>query len=152
MLKASRNPRAGFRADFTYQVTDSGDGIATINETRLTIDLGGRSFSVHRTGILGPEYQLKIGDMIIATASQKPFFNNYKLVHDGKEWTFKAVGILAHKFGLFQGDVQIGTISSGPVTNRLKDITVDLPDELPHEVQVFLLLLLVRKWSDTSYS
>jgi hypothetical protein len=73
-------------------------------------------------------------------------------VHEGKEWTFKAVGILAQKFGLFQGDAQIGTISSGPVTNRLKDITVDLPDELPREVQLFLLLLLVRKWSDTSYT
>ena len=34
--------------------------------------------------------------------------------------------------------------------NRLKDISVDLPDELPSEVQVFLLLLLVRKWSDTN--
>jgi hypothetical protein len=42
--------------------------------------------------------------------------------------------------------------SSGPVINRLKDITVDLPDELPREVQVFLLLLLVRKWSDASTS
>jgi hypothetical protein len=56
------------------------------------------------------------------------------------------------KFGLFQGDAQIGTISAGPVTNRLKDITVDLPDEQSHEIQVFLLLLLVRKWSDTSYT
>jgi hypothetical protein len=150
MLKASRNPRSGIRADFTYQVTNSAVEIATINETRLTIDLGGRSFSVARKGILGPEYQLISGAKIIATATQKPFFNNYKLVHDGKEWTFKAVGMLAFKFGLFRGDAQIGTISSGPVINRLKDITVDLPDELPHEVQVFLLLLLVRKWSDTS--
>jgi len=70
MLKASRNLRTGFRADFTYQVTDFGDEIATINETRLTINLGGHSFSVHRKGILGPEYQLKSGDTIIATASQ----------------------------------------------------------------------------------
>jgi len=108
-------------------VTDSGDEIATINETRLTIDLGRRSFRVHRTGIFGPEYQLKSDETIVATASQKPFFNNYKLVHYGKEWTFEAVGILAQKFGLFQGDAQIGTISAGPVTNRLKDITIDLP-------------------------
>ena len=150
MLKAGRNPRSGIRADFTYQVTNSGVEIATINETRLTFDFGGRSFSVARKGILGPEYQLKSGEKIIATATQKPFFNNYKLVHDGKEWTFKAVGILAFKFGLFRGDAQIGTISAGPVLNRLKDITVDLSDELPHEVQFFLLLLLVRKWSDTS--
>ena len=149
MLKAGRNPRSGIRADFTYQVTNSGVEIATINETRLTIDFGGRSFSVARKGILAPEYQLKSGEKIIATATQKPFVNNYKLVNDGKEWTFKAVGMLAFKFGLFRGDTQIGTISTRWV-NRLKDISVDLPDELPSEVQVFLLLLLVRHWSDTN--
>jgi hypothetical protein len=124
--------------------------IAIINETKLTIDLDGQSFSVGRKGVLGPEYQLKSGDKVIATASQKPFFNYYRLVvHDGQEWTFKAVGWLALKFGLFQGNTQLGTIATRWV-NRLKDISVDLPEELPREVQVFLLLLLVRKWSDTN--
>jgi hypothetical protein len=109
-----------------------------------------RCFSVGRKGVLGPEYQLKSGDKVIATASQKPFFNHYRLVvHDGQEWTFKAVGLLALMFGLFQGNTQVGTIATRWV-NRLKDISVDLPEELPREVQVFLLLLLVRKWSDTN--
>jgi hypothetical protein len=71
------------------------------------------------------------------------------VVHDGQEWTFKAVGLLALKFGLFQGNTQVGTIATRWV-NRLKDISVDLPEEMPREVQVFLLLLLVRKWSDTN--
>jgi hypothetical protein len=152
MLKASRNPRVGLLGDFTYQVTSAdsgGDEIATINETKMTIDLGERSFSVNRKGVLGPEFELKSGEKIIASASQKPFFNQYKLVHDGKEWRFKALGLLALKFGLFRGDTQIGTIATRWV-NRLKDIRVDLPDELPSEVQVFLLLLLVRHWSDTN--
>jgi hypothetical protein len=75
MLKASRNPRVGFLGDFTYQVTTAdsrGDNptIAIINETKLTIDLGGQSFSVGRKGVLGPEYQLKSGDKVIATASK----------------------------------------------------------------------------------
>src|SRR5271157_4265121 len=137
---------------FTYQVTSAdsgGDEIATINETKMTIDLGERSFSVNRKGVLGPEFELKSGEKIIASASQKPFFNQYKLEHDGKEWRFKALGLLALKFGLFRGDTQIGTIATRWV-NRLKDIRVDLPDELPSEVQVFLLLLLVRHWSDTN--
>jgi hypothetical protein len=51
-------------------VTDSGDEIATIHETRLMIDLGERNFSAHCEGIHGPEYQLKSGDTISATASQ----------------------------------------------------------------------------------
>ena len=152
MLKANRNPRVGLLGDFTYQVTSAdsgGDEIATINETKMTIDLGERSFSVNRKGVLGPEFELKYGEKIIASASRKPFFNQYKLVHDGKEWTFKALGLLALKFGLFRGDTQIGTIATRWV-NRLKDISVDLPDELLSEVQVFLLLLLVRHWSDTN--
>src|SRR5208282_4518462 len=70
--QSQQKPTHGISRRFTYQVTDSGDEIATINETRLTFDLGGRSYTVHRKGILGPEYQLKSGDTIIAAASQKP--------------------------------------------------------------------------------
>jgi hypothetical protein len=105
MLKASRNPRVGFLRDFTYQVTTTdsgGDEIATINETKMIVDLGGRSFSVNRKGVLGPEFELKSGEKVIASASQKPFFNQYKLVHDEKEWTFKAVGLVALKFLLIE--------------------------------------------------
>ena len=79
MLKASRNPRVGLLGDFTYQVTSAdsgGDEIATINETKMTIDLGERSFSVNRKGVLGPEFELKSGEKIIASASQKPFLTS----------------------------------------------------------------------------
>ena len=116
--------------------------------TKRSIELRGRSFSLDHKGNFGLEFRLKSSEKIIATASQKPFFDNYKLVHDGKEWTFKAVGILARKFGLFRGDTEIGSTTSGPFANLLKEITVDLPDELPPEVQP--LLILVRNWSDTS--
>jgi hypothetical protein len=93
---------------------------------------------------------LKSGENVIATASQKPFFNHCRLVvHDRQEWTFKTVELLALKFRLFQDNTQVGTIATR-WASRLKDIRADLPDELPREVQAFLLLLLVRKWSDTN--
>jgi hypothetical protein len=38
------------------RVTNSGIEIATINEAGLTFDVGGRNFSIHRRGILGPEF------------------------------------------------------------------------------------------------
>jgi hypothetical protein len=37
------------------------------------------------------------------------------VIHDGQEWTFKAVGLLALKFGLFQGNTQLGTIATIPL-------------------------------------
>ena len=147
MLKASRMARKGLTADYIYEVADGETAVGTINDTRSSMELGGRGYTVFRKGILGPEYQLKCGDTIVATATQKPMFNHYTLAHDGREWTFKAIGLLATKFGLYQGEDQIGTVASGPWLNRGKGITADLPEELPLELRMFLLLLAINSWS-----
>ena|ERR1700677_4598592 len=147
MLKAGKLPRKGLTADYLYEVADGDTAIATINETRSTFDLAGQSYAVLRKGAIGPEFQLTLGEAILATARQKPLFNHFTLVHGGTEWTFKAIGMLATKFGLYDGDKQNGTVASGPWLNRMKGITADLPADLPREIQVFLILLAIHIWS-----
>jgi len=141
MLIAKALPQ-GFGKDIQYEVSASGVPIGTINDTRSTFELDGQSFSIARQGFLGPTYQLKSGDNLIATASGKPFVNTYTLVFGGKEWTFKATTWTASKFGLFENETQTGTVSYGSFL-IVGSITADLPDELPREVQLFLLSLFV---------
>lgn len=145
MLKANKISSSGFGKDVRFEVTASGVAIGTINETASTFELDNQSYSITGSGFLAPQLHLKSGDTLIATASQKPFRNYYTLALGSKEWTFKAIVLLATKFGLFENETQTGTISSGPFVNRLKDITADLPDELPRDVQMFLLSLFIRK-------
>ena len=101
MLKASQLRRTGLIADYIYEVTDGDAAIAAINDTKSSIDAGGRHLNVHRKEALGPVRELKCGDTLIATATRKPFVNYHTLSHNGREWTFKAINLLATKFGLF---------------------------------------------------
>jgi len=147
MLKASRAPRERLRDDYVYHVTSTAVPAGTVNETRCTIETKGRSYTVLRKGLFAPEYQLKSDDAIVAVAAQKPFVNTFRLVHHGKEWTFKAISLRADRFGLFDGATPAGTVTSGSFANKFTDITVDLPDALAVEVQLFVLLLAIRAWS-----
>lgn len=142
MLHASKIPGRWLRQGARFEVTASGSAIGTIDAARSTFALGAQSFRITRSGILGPKFQLRSGDTVIATASQKPFRNRYTLAFGGKQWTFKAIVPTATKFGLFENERQTGSIASNPLSNRLKDITADLPDDLPREVQMFPLSLL----------
>ena len=51
MLKASQLKREGLTGDFIYEVTDGEEAAGTINETRSTMELGGRSFTLPRKGV-----------------------------------------------------------------------------------------------------
>jgi hypothetical protein len=150
MLISNKMKSQGFRGDVTFEVLSSGSPIATLNESKLTFDVGGTSYVVARQKGAFPVFELKSGDIILATAAQTPLFNKYALVYDGREWLFKAVGMLANKYGLFQNDRQLGTISAGGFLNKLKGISIDLPDDLPQCIQLFLLLIALRAWTDTA--
>jgi hypothetical protein len=150
MLTANRISSRGFRKDACFEVTAAGSPVGTINDTRSTFELDGRSFTITRSGFLAPQLFLKSGETLIATASQKSFRNHYTVTAGGKEWTFKATVLLATTFGLFENEIQTGTVSSGPWISRLKDITADLPEALPRPVQMFLVAVLIGKLNTPS--
>jgi hypothetical protein len=147
MLTARTLP-GGFGKDSRFEVTASGSVIATINETKSTFEMEGRCFSIARSGVIGPTLHLKSGDQLIATLTGKPFVNTYILAFAGREWTFKATTLTARKFGLFENERQTGTFSPGSFFGGNKDITADLPDDLPREVQLFLLSVFIGKLTE----
>jgi hypothetical protein len=144
MLTARALP-GGFGKDIRFEVTASGSAVGTINETKSTFEIDGRSFDIARSGFLGPTLHLKSGDQLIATLSGKAFVNTYTLAFGGRERTFKATTLTARKFGLFENERQTGTVSSGSLFSGSKEITADLPEDLPHEVQLFLLFVFIGK-------
>jgi hypothetical protein len=145
MLKANKISDQRLRQDNRFEVTASGTVIGTINDRDATFELNQQTFSITRSGLFAPQLSLKSEDSLIAIANQKAFRNYYTLVFGGKEWTFKAMVLLATKFGLFENENQKGSVSAGPYLNRLREITADLPEELPREIQMVLLLLFIRQ-------
>jgi hypothetical protein len=150
MLTANALKSKGFRADHLFEVLESGAMIATLNETRFTFEHNGINYAVHRKGALSPEYTLRCGDADLATVTQTPLVNRYTMILDGREWVLKAEGILVQKFGLYQGESKLGGVLAGGYFSRFKGITAEFPEEIPMPIQLFLLLLLIWKWSDTS--
>jgi hypothetical protein len=146
MLIANKIAKGGLWRDTFFEVTASGSPIATINDTKSTFELDRQSFAIASTRL--GKVHLKCGDTLIATAVQKPLRNHYTLSLGGKEWTFKATVLLATKFGVFENETQKGAIAAGPWFNRVKDITADLPDELPRPIQMFLLSIFIGKLTE----
>jgi hypothetical protein len=138
----------GFRKDVQFQVTVSSAPIGTINDTRRWFELDDQRYQIVHSGFLSPRKELKCGETLIATVSQQMFRNIYALPFGGRKWIFKATVLLATTFGLFVNEAQIGTVTSGPYLNRFKDITADLPDELPREIQMFLLAIFIDVLND----
>jgi hypothetical protein len=133
----------GFGKDKQFEVTASGAPMGTINDTRRWFELDNQRYQIVFSGFVSPKKELKRGDTLIATASQKMFRNIYTMAFGSAEWTFKATVLAATTFGLFENEAQVGTVTAGPRLNRFKDITADLPDELPREIQMFLLAIFI---------
>ncbi len=141
MLTANRL-KAGF-GKLHFGVTANGEPVGTIDDGSSTFDVQGEKFFVARNGVFEITVTLKSGEKEILTAIRQPLRNYYKLTIGGKDMTYKATNMAATKFGLFEGERQTGTVSSGTWPNRTTGITADLPEELPREVQMFLLRIYI---------
>ena len=139
MLEASPNRR--FWPTGTYEVSEAGKIIAKLNILGKAFDLAGSRFEVVREGFFGTKYTLKCGDAIVATVTGK------SLLYGGREWEFKSIGWLNPEFGLFGNGSQVGAITGGSFPNRLRGITINVPEDFPQAVQLFLLLIVLREWT-----
>lgn len=132
------------------QLSIDGAPIAMLDHAKLGFAMNGQSYTVRRTGVVAPVYELLRDNGLLVSARRAPFVNRYTVTCAGCIWTLKAEEILAKRFGLFDGDARVGGITPSSRFNYTQDITIDLTDELPLEAQVFLMWLLLWKWGDTS--
>ncbi len=124
--------------------------IGVLNHAKLGFTLNGQAYVVRRKGVLTPVYELLRDNEALVSAQQAPFVNRYTVTCAGRRWTLKAEDIFAKRFGLFDGDARVGGITPATRVNATRDVTIDLPDALPLEAQVFLMWLLLWKWGDST--
>ena len=122
-----------------------------LRENEMLLLVGEKTFKITRKGFFGPTYQLWLGEDLVVSLAQTPCFNRYSLAYSEQVWTLKAIGIRARKFGLYEGDKQVGRILPTHL-NPYREILIDLPVELPLEVQAFLLWVVLWNWSANNSS
>lgn len=122
---------------------------------RAPFSLDGQEYLAKATSLLGVSFSLYRGDQaIVVEKTTSLLANAQQIEHDGRTWMMKPARYFGKTFNvLSDGGTTLGTIAPGGYFSPLSDITVDLPDDVPVLVQVFMLWLAVRYWTmDTGSS
>lgn len=116
---------------------------------RAPFSLDGQEYMAKATSLLGVSFSLYRGDeAIVVEKTTSLLANAQQIEHGGRTWLMKPARYFGKTFNvLSDGGTTIGTVAPAGFFFPLSDITVDLPDDVPLLVQVFMLWLAVRYWA-----
>jgi len=114
--------------------------------------LDGQDYLAKATSLLGVSFSLYRGDdVVVIEKTTSLWANAQQIEHDGRTWLMRPARYFGKTFNvLSDGDAVVGTVAPARFFFPLSDITVDLPDDVPIVVQVFMLWLAVRSWATDS--
>jgi len=142
MMKASGT-------DSALELTLYGKPVAVLDHAELGFTVDGQAYIVQHSGFFGLLYELQRDGLTLVSAKQSPFLLQFTVTLGERAWMLKMLSFTHQKrFGLFDGDTQVGSIMPSSRMHYTRDIAIDLPEELPLAGQVFLMWLLLWKWSD----
>ena len=116
---------------------------------RSPFSLAGQEYMAKATSLLGVSFSLYRGDEVIVVEKTTSLLANaQRIEHDGRTWLMKPAHYFGKTFNVqSDGGTTLGAIAPARYFFPLSDITIDLPDNVPTLVQVFMLWLAVRSWT-----
>jgi hypothetical protein len=119
---------------------------------RSAFSLDGQDYMAKPTSVLGVSFSLYRGDEVVVVEKTTSLLaNTQQIEHGGRTWLMKPARYFGKTFNvLSDGGTQVGAIAPARFFFPLSDITIDLPDDVPILVQVFMLWLAVRSWAADS--
>ncbi|MDE1932903.1 hypothetical protein [Bradyrhizobium sp.] len=116
---------------------------------RSPFSLNGHEYVAKATSLLGVSFALYRGDEVVVIEKTTSLLTNAQQIeHDGKTWLMKPASYFGRKFNVLSDDgTALGAIGPARYFFPLSDITIDLPDDVPTLVQVFMLWLAVKSWT-----
>jgi hypothetical protein len=105
----------------------------------------GRSYRVYRERLMSGAFILASAGSVLARAEKPSAFRRAFIIeHAGRRYTLRARSPFQRAFELLDGSRLVGAISpEGIFTRRAR---VDLPEDLPLAMRVFILWLAVVLW------
>ena len=112
---------------------------------RGTLVVDGAAYEAYREGLASGEFILEQNGHPIARA-QKPsaFFNSFHVEVPGKNYTLKKESMVGRPFVLLDNDEVAGSIRPEGVVTR--KAAVDLPEDVPVPVKIFIVWLVLLMW------
>jgi hypothetical protein len=132
-----------------FSIFTAGEKIAELDlswlREKARFMLGDTVYEIRRDSIVQGMFSLYSGDQIIAGARKASIFTrSFQVNYEGRSLELKALQIYFRKFGLFENNTRIGSISPAGWPGR--KAIIDLPEELPPAVQLFLFCLVAFLW------
>ncbi|MEM6673415.1 MAG: hypothetical protein AAF726_11270 [Planctomycetota bacterium] len=109
-----------------------------------TFELGGRSHTIRRTG-WPAIFTLRQDHVEIASARKLGWFTSrIELMVNGVSYELKLRSLFSSAYELLQRGETVGSVRGTSWWNRRAE--ADLPDDLPPEVQVFTIWVVLAMW------
>lgn len=134
---------------WNYAVTEHDKHVADLTVNWVgesgTMRIGGKSFDLNRQATLLGAFVAEYAGEIIAEAEKPSVFRRRFLMQcmDG-EFEVKALSPFTRRFGVYKYGDRIGQI--GPRHMFTRKSTIDLPKDMPLEIQLFAFWLAVLMW------
>jgi hypothetical protein len=138
-------PKSWFSWDLT--VLEDSKPVAELRlstwRERGTLTVQGKDYKVYREGVMTGAFILESDTKVLARAIKPSVFRrSFELEYAGKQYTLRSQGW--SRYSLFHGDERLGSISRGFFSR--KRATVDLPEDLPLVLRLFLTWLVMILW------
>lgn len=108
------------------------------------VEIDGMVCRMYRDGFLGDFVLEAQGHILLRAQKPSAFVRSFDLTYDHKHYQLKAASPFRRRFVLIEGNAIIGTIY--PVSLFTRRAILDLPEEMPLVVRVFILWLVLLLW------
>ena len=145
MLRAI--PKRWFSWDFA--VVQGSQPLADVDMScwreKGVLTIQGKNHRVYREALLSGDFVLESPESVVARATKSSALRrSFFITHDGKQYTLRARSIFGRAFLLLDGDREVGSLApEGLCTRRA---AIDLPEDLPLPVKVFIIWLAIILW------
>jgi hypothetical protein len=144
MMKATGSLKA-------LEISRDGAPVAELSWVKATFTLNGQSYKLRLSG--KRDWELHRNDEVLASAKRFQatwFAEHTNVTYGGKSWLLKADSFGATRYGLYDGETRLGGITAGGWFNRWNGITIDMPDAVPLDAQLFVTFVVLAKWCEGS--
>jgi hypothetical protein len=108
------------------------------------VEIGGVACRFYRKGMLGDFVMEVDGQPVVRATKPSAFTRRFRVTYQGHSYILQAASPFTRRFVLLDGEQEIGQVKTDNPFSRKASVT--FPDDVPAEVQVFLIWLVVLLW------
>ncbi len=142
-------PKGILSETYTISAKEKGPPLTSVSSRWFreagSFSLDNRTFDLGREGRMGGDFFVSSGGRKLARADKpSAWYRRFSVRVAGTKYVLQARSSFSRKFDLLQGTRRVGSIE--PTSIWTRRATADLPEELPLEVRVFLIWLVLVLW------